>query len=175
MDNLLGWLHTIGWAVYVGGAITMEWVLRYAQRTMPPSQVAEVCKKSGARYRWFGLVSILVVGATGLAMVLRIDDASLASRAGHPELSLADPYGQTLLLLAIAWAVLLGAVSSMAFWLHPAQAKRSRPEMSKEEVQVERERVGRAIRNMDRVLKLELAVSVVAVALGASLHAGGLL
>ncbi len=175
MDNLLAWLHTVAWAVYVGGAITMEWVLRYAQRTMPPSQVAEVCKKAGARYRWFGLASILVVGATGLAMVLRIDDSNLARQAGHPELNLGDPYGQTLVLLAVAWAVLLGAVSSMAFWLHPAQSKRSRPEMTKEEVQLERERVGRAIRNMDRVLKLELIVTVIAVGLGASLHAGGLL
>jgi hypothetical protein len=153
----------------------MEWVLRYAQRTMPPSQVAEVCKKSGARYRWFGLGSILVVGATGLAMVLRTSDASLAAQAGHPRLSLSDAYGQTLVLLTIAWAVLFGAVSSMAFWLHPAQAKRSRPEMTKEEVQVERQRVGRAIQRMDRVLKLELVVSVVAMALGASLHAGGIL
>jgi hypothetical protein len=47
--------------------------------------------------------------------------------------------------------------------------------MTKEEVQVERQRVGHAIQRMDRVLKLELVVSVVAMALGASLHAGGIL
>jgi hypothetical protein len=63
----------------------------------------------------------------------------------------------------------------MAFWLHPAQARRSSPEMSQEEIQAERQRVGRAIARMDRVLKFELVASVVSIALGASLGAGGLL
>ncbi|MCC6382541.1 MAG: hypothetical protein IT304_08520, partial [Dehalococcoidia bacterium] len=109
-----------------------------------------------------------------LIMVLRTDDADLAGRLGDPRLSLADPYGRTLLLLAIAWFVLAAAVAAMAFWLHPAQARRSPAEATPEAVQRERERVGRAIRQMDRVLKLERAVSLVALALGASLHAGGL-
>ena len=153
----------------------MEWILRYAQRTMPPSQVAEVCKRSGSRWRWFGLGSLALIGVTGLLMVLRTSDADFAGRTGSPELSLADPYGRTLLLLTLAWAILVAAVGSMAFWLHPAQAKRSRPDMTKEEVQQERERVGRAIRKMDRVLRIELVTSLVALGLGASLHVGGLL
>ncbi|MBI5947309.1 MAG: CopD family protein [Chloroflexi bacterium] len=152
----------------------MEWVLRYAQRTMPPSQVAVVCKNAGRRYRWFGLVSVLVIGLSGLFMVLRLDDGELAARAGSPELSLGDSYGQTLLLLTAAWAVLLACVSAMAFWLHPAQAKRSRPHMTEEEVKAERARVGVAIKRMEHVLRLELVVTIVAVALGASLHVGGL-
>jgi len=173
MDTVLGTVHALAWSVYAGGALTMEWVLRYAQRTMPPSQVGVVCKRSGQRYRWFGLVSLAVAGVTGLAMVLRIDDADLAGRTGHPELSLADPYGRTLLLLAVTWALLAAAVGSMAFWLHPAQAKRSPAGSTPEAVQRDRERVGRAIHRMDRVLKLELLLSIVALFLGASLHAGG--
>ncbi len=152
----------------------MEWVLRYAQRTMPPSQVAVVCKNAGQRYRWFGLVSLLLVGLSGLFMVLRLDDAELAARAGRPELSLTDSYGLTLVLLTAAWVVLLAAVSAMAFWLHPAQAKRSRPHMTEEEVRVERARVGTAMKRMEKVLRLELVVTIAAVALGASLHVGGL-
>jgi hypothetical protein len=152
----------------------MEWVLRHAQRTMPPSQVAVVCKKAGQRYRWFGLASLLVVGISGLFMVLRLDSAELAARAGHPELSLTDAYGITLAALAGAWFVLLAAVCAMAFWLHPAQAKRSRPNMAEEEIRRERARIGVAIKRMDRVLRLELAVTVIALALGASLNSGGL-
>jgi len=152
----------------------MEWVLRYAQRTMPPSQVAVVCKNAGRRYRWFGLASILVVGVSGLFMVLRLDNPELAARPGHPELSLTDSYGLTLLLLTAAWVVLLACVSAMAFWLHPAQAKRSRADMDEEEVRVERARVGVAIKRMDRVLRVELVGTIAAVALGASLHLGGL-
>ncbi len=65
MDTLLATVHALAWAVYVGGSITMEWVLRYAQRTMPPSQVGVVCKNAGTRYRWFALVSLLAIGASG--------------------------------------------------------------------------------------------------------------
>jgi len=175
MDTLLAWTHALAWAVYVGGSITMEWVLRYAQRTMPPSQVSIVCKRSGSRYRWVGLGALGVAGLTGALLVARIDTGTLLSRPGHPELSLFDPYGQTLATLTVLWALLVAASASMAFSLHPAQSRRSSPEMSQEEIQDERQRVGRAIARMDRVLKFELVASVVSIALGASLRAGGLL
>ncbi|MCC7366281.1 MAG: CopD family protein [Dehalococcoidia bacterium] len=174
MDTLLAAVHAVSWAVYVGGAITMEWVLRYAQRTMPPSQVGVVCKNAGMRYRWFGLGSLAVIGATGAAMFLRIDEAELAARAGAPELSLGDPYGRTMLVLTIAWLALAATVLLMAFWLHPAQRKRSLPEMTQSDVARERQRVGQAIGRMDKALKFELVVSVAAIGVGASLNAGGL-
>lgn len=175
MDTLLATLHVFGWSVYVGGAITMEWVLRYAQRTMPPSQTAIVCKQSGSRYRWFSLAAIIGTGLTGLFIFLRTDTATLAGRTGSPQLSLGDAYGRTLLLLAVAWIILLAANSLMAFWLHPAQARRSRPEMTREEIQAERARVGKAMRRMEWALRIELVVSILAVGLGASLRVGGLL
>ena len=174
MDTLLGAVHAVAWATYVGGALTMAFILRFAQETMPPSQVAVVCKRAGGRYRWLALGTLLVIGASGLLMVLRTDDADLAGTPGHPVLSLSDPYGRTLLLLAVTWALALASVLAMAFVLHPAQSRRSRPDMTKEDIQADRERVGRAIQRMDRVLKFELYLSLVSLALGASLHVGGL-
>lgn len=174
MDSTIAWLHAVGWAAYMGGPITMEWVLRYAQRTMPPSQVGVVCQRAGHRYRWWSLVALAVTGVTGILLWLRLDTADLANRPRHPRMSLADPYGRTLVLLAVVWVILVVFVAAMAFWLHPAQARRSRPHMTPEEVQAERARVGRAIKSMEWVLRSELVLSVVAVALGASLHAGGL-
>ena len=174
MDSVLAWAHAAGWAVYVGGAITMEFILRYAQKTMPPSQVAVVCKNSGGRYRWFALGALLVIGVTGLAMVLRLSESDLAGRPGDPVLSLSDAYGRTMLLLLLGWVVLAGIVASMAFWMHPAQARRSRPDMTPEEIQAERRRVGIAISRMNRLLKAELYLSIAMVAVGASLRQGGL-
>ena len=174
MDTLLGTVHALAWATYVGGALTMDFILRFAQKTMPPSQVGVVCKKSGGRYRWVALGALLVIGLTGLIMVLSTSDSDLAGRVGDPRLSLSDSYGRTLLLLTITWLLALAAVSAMAFVLHPAQAKRSKPDMTKDEIQAERERIGRAIKRMDRVLRFELYLSIVSVLLGASLHAGGL-
>ncbi len=175
MDTLLSWLHTAAWAIYVGGALTMEWVLRYAQREMPGSQVGVVCKNAGMRYRWLALACLVVIGITGGWMLLRLDDAQLLAREGAPVLSLSDPYGRTILLLTVTWALMLATVAGMAFVLHPAQRKRSKPEMTKEEIAAERERVGRAIARMDKALKFELVLSVISVGIGASLHAGGLI
>lgn len=175
MDSVIAWLHAMGWMSYAGGPITMEWVLRYAQRTMPPSQVGVVCQRAGHRYRWFSLAALSVTGVTGLLLWRRLDNADLAGRPGHPRMSLADPYGQTLLALVLIWAILVSLVALMAFWLHPAQARRSRPGMTTEEIQVERARVGRAMRRMELVLRSELVLSIVALALGASLHAGGII
>jgi uncharacterized membrane protein len=171
MDTLLGAVHSLGWAVYVGGSLTMEIILRYAQRTMPPSQVAVVCKRAGSRYRWFGLAALVAIGVSGLAMALRLDGEGEAAR----RLALSDSYGRTFWAGTGIWAMLLAASASMAFWLHPAQARRSRPEMTEAEVRQERARVGVAIRRMDRVLKFELVASLVSLGLGASLRAGGVL
>ena len=174
MATLLATIHVIAWSVYVGGAITMEFILRYAQRTMPPSQIGVVCKRAGGRYRWLALAMLGVIGASGLAMVLETGDSGLRGRLGDPRLSLGDPYGRTLLLLTLAWAVSLALVSLMAFRLHPAQSKRVKHDMSQEEVAAERLRVGRAIRHMELTLRSELVTALVAMALGASLHAGGM-
>lgn len=172
MDTLLGAAHAISWAIYVGGAITMEWVLRYAQRTMPPSQVGVVCKNAGMRYRWLALACLAVIGATGLAMVLRIEDADLPAGAA---LSVSDSYGRTMLLLTVGWLLLAATVAFMAFWLHPAQRKRSHPGMTEEQIAAERQRIGIAIKRMDHALKFELVVAVISVGVGSSLHTGGLI
>ena len=171
MDTLLGAIHAWAWAIYVGGAITMEWILRYAQRTMPPSQVGVVCKNAGMRYRWLALGCLAVIGLTGLLMVVRLDSGD----PGSPELSLSDPYGRTLELLTVAWLLLVATVAFMAFRLHPAQRKRSLPENTPAEVAAERARIGRAIKQMDHALKFELILSVISIGIGASLRHGGLI
>ena len=173
-DTWLTALHVLGWSVHVGGAVTMEWVLRYAQRTMPPSQTGVVCQDAGHRYRWFALASVTLVGITGLALVLNLDEADLVARTGTDHLTLANAYGRTLVLLALAWAIIFAAVAAMAFVLHPAQARRSLPDATREEIQQERQRVWRAIRRMEVALRTELVVSLVAMALGASLVHGGM-
>lgn len=165
IDTWLAAFHTLGWCAQVGGSLTMEWVLRYAQRTMPGPQTGVVCQRAGTRYRWFALGSLGVVGTTGLAMALRLDGRSLA---------LSGSYGRTFWMLVLLWVVLTAAVAAMAFLLHPAQRRRSLPDATEEEVRRERARVWRAIKRMEFVLRLELVISLIAVALGASLSQGGM-
>lgn len=174
MTTFLATIHVIAWSIYAGGAITMEFILRDAQRTMPPAQIGVVCKRAGSRYRWVALAMLGVIGASGLAMVIDTGDSGLRGRMGEPRLSLGDAYGRTLLLLTVAWAISLSLVSLMAFRLHPAQSKRVKVDRTPDEVAAERLRMGRAIHHMELTLRTELLMAFVAVALGASLRAGGL-
>jgi uncharacterized membrane protein len=166
IDTWLAAAHALAWCAQVGGSLTMEWVLRFAQRTMPGPQTGVVCQRAGTRYRWFALASLAVVGVTGLLMTVRLDD---------PELALTESYGRTFWALVALWTVLTIAVALMAFVLHPAQRRRSLPDATEDDVKRERARLGRAIARMEFVLRLELVVSIVAVALGASLEHGGML
>jgi uncharacterized membrane protein len=174
MDTFLGTVHGLAWAVYVGGALIMELVLRHAQVYMRPSQVGVVCQRAGQRYRWWALASLAVLGFTGALMVLRLDGAELAARAGSPALSLDDSYGRTLVLLAALWLVLLAIVGEIAFRVHPAMHARVSSSMSEEQVRRERRRMGAAIQRMNRLLRLELAGALLALALGTTLRLGGI-
>ena len=107
-------------------------------------------------------------------MVLRLDDGELATQLGTPALRLSDAYGRGLFLLVVLWAALLVVVALMAFRVHPAMHARMNPGMSEPQIQRERERLGLAIRWMDRLLRTELALTLVALGLGAGLHVGGI-
>lgn len=170
---LWSFLHAVSWAVYVGGALVMELVWRPAQADLPPSQTAVACQWMGRRYRWLALLALLGAGASGFA---RVADAA-ARTPGSPAdpLSWSTSYGRTLLALVVLWVVLLGVLAILSVVAHPALHGRTTADMPEPERQAARRRVQRAIRRMDRLLRVELGLALVALALGASLHTGGLL
>lgn len=155
----------LAWSVYLGGALVMELVWRPAQAGMPMSQIGVACQVMGRRYRWIALSMLGVIGVVGLALV-----------PGRPPdaVTLATGFGRTLAALAVCWLALVVLVTGMAFLAHPALHYRTGVSMSPEERAQARERVARSIRRMDRMLRLELGVALVATLLGASLPAGGL-
>jgi uncharacterized membrane protein len=175
MDILLAALHVFGWAVYAGGALTMELVLRHAQGAMRPSQVAVVCMNAGLRYRWWSLFALLLLGATGFLMALRLDEAALAARGTVSAFHLGASYGRTMLALVILWALLLGVLALLALWVHPTMHTRFSSAMDEAQVEREKERIRSAIRRMDLLLRLELGGALLALLLGSSLRLGGLL
>jgi len=160
MEYLLLTAHTLAWAIYVGGAITMELVLRYAQKFMRPSQVAVVCQASGRNYRWWSFVALTVLMTTGIPLALRQPGAFDPSTT----------YGMLLTGLCSIWLLQISILALLSFRVHPDMHARARATMSEQEIQVDRQRVGLAIRQMDQLLRLELAGTIIAVLLGASLH-----
>ena len=159
--------HVVGWAVYVGGAIVMEWVWRPAQAHLPAAQTAEACRRMGRRYRWLALGSLVAIGATGWARMAEDDSG--------PSLSLDHAYGRTLWALVGMWVALLALVAVLAVVAHPALHRRVPSELDTTQIAASREEVRRAITRMDRVLRADLVVVLIAALLGASLAAGGAL
>lgn len=157
MDTLLTAAHALAWCIYVGGGVCMEWVLRYAQDHMRPSQVAVVCQNAGQRYRWWSFVSLLVLAATGATLT----DQHLFETN--------TTYRATCLALTFVWLVQLVLLALLSFFIHPAMHARVSTTMSEDEVRAERQRVGEAIRRMDIVVRVELAGGLIALAVGAGL------
>lgn len=178
MDALslgLAFLHVLGWAVYVGGALAMEVLWRPAQEHIPPSQVNVTCQAMGRRYRWLALAALGVIALSGAGRLFESGLVSLHPPVFRPPLVLSQAYGRTILALAVSWTGLVALVSVMAVAAHPALHARTAAEMAPEERKAAREAVRRAIRRMDALLRAELALAFVTLLLGASLHSGGLL
>lgn len=156
MMTLLATVHVLAWSIYVGGAIVMELVLRHAQGSMRPSQVAVVCQKAGHRYRWWSCLCLALLLITGLALARPIVSGS--------------PEAIVLMALGAVWLALAMILALLSFYIHPEMHIRVSPSMTEDEVRQERQRVGRAIVRMDITVRAELALALFAVLLGAALH-----
>lgn len=157
---LLSVAHVLAWAVYVGGAITMELVLRHAQDFMKPSQIAHVCQYSGKRYRWWSFFCLVILLATGVPLALQ--------QPGSFDYT--TPRGMIVWFLCAVWVVQMGVLALLSFRIHPAMHARLTADMSPEQMTRERQRVGVAIQRMDRTVRTELAIALVAVFAGSALH-----
>jgi len=169
LATTLAALHALGWAAYLGGAMFMELVWRPAQEHIPPSQINVLCQRMGQRYRWLALTALGLIAMTGVGLLL------VEPAAQRPPVTLSSSYWRTMLALALCWVALVTLVAVMAVVAHPALHARTPAEMTPEERAAAREVVRRAIRRMDVLLRCELAVGVLAAALGASLRLGGVL
>jgi uncharacterized membrane protein len=148
--TVLGYLFTIEWAVYVGGALFMELVWRPLQRHVPPGQTGAMCLAMGRRYRWLALACLALIAGTALAW--SAVGGELAPGAGRRS---TVPWSTV--ALGAAWVVLVGLVATMGLLVHPRSHARSH--RGQDEGEVRRRRL-RAIRLMDVLLRVELAVAL---------------
>lgn len=158
-------LHVVGWSTYVGGALVMEFVWRPAQDAMPQSQIAVACRWMGRRYRWIAACSLAVLAVSGVG---------LAARSEH-QLTLSTSWGRTACALVLVWLALAATLGAITFHGHPSLHTRMRADLPEEERRAAREQVRRAIGRMDLLLRIDLALALVAALLGSGLQAGGIL
>lgn len=158
-------LHMLGWSTYIGGALVMELIWRPAQEEMPQSQIAVACQWMGRRYRYVATAALAVMGITGVALVVSSDEA----------ITLSTSWGRTVVALIVVWFAMALTLASITFYGHPSLHTRMPANATDEERKASRERVRRAIRRMDILLRLDLFLALLAGLLGAGLHGGGVL
>jgi uncharacterized membrane protein len=158
-------LHVLGWSTYIGGALVMELIWRPAQEDMPQSQIAVACQWMGHRYRWIAAMALGSIGVSGAALLAQSDR----------HLSLSSSWGRTMWALILLWVALVITLGAIAFYGHPSLHSRMRADLSEEERKAARERVRRAIHRMDILLRVDLALALLATLLGAGLQVGGIL
>lgn len=158
-------IHVLGWSTYLGGAIVMELVWRPAQDAMPQSQIAVACRWMGRRYRWVAAVSLVLIGVSGAALLVRSDET----------LTVATSWGRTMWALILSWVAMAVVLAALAFHGHPNLHTRMPAELTEDQRRAAREQVRRAIRRMDVLLRVDLALALLAALLGAGLRTGGIL
>lgn len=145
-------VFVVSWSVYVGGALVMELVWRPVQEHLPMAQIGVACRWMGRRYRWVALGALVGAGVSGLALRPSVvPDGDAASGAGWAGWA-----------LAVCWCILAFTLALLSLVTHPGLHARTRTSMTEAERQAARQQVGRAIRHMDLVLRIDLLVALVA-------------
>ncbi len=136
-------IHVASTSLYLGGAITMELLLRHAQRDLPGPQTAVTCQVSGKMWRWWAQ------GALGLAGVSFFVSAARIASA---------PAGIVVVYSGV-WFSLFLILLVLSYRAHPALARRVPPDAPPEIRARNRQELRKAIARMDKLLRAELCLA----------------
>jgi uncharacterized membrane protein len=169
MQIFAGYLHLLAVAVYLGGSVAMEFVLRPAQSYVPPAQAQVIGQRSADRFLVLVWGALALFPISGLLLFFSMSDQDQLSGMKFFTTS----YGQTLLGMIVLWAVLVVNGAIITFVLRPRLAQRASAPAGGAGV-TERLEVMRAAANQVSLLtRVDLVVAVFIVLLGASLAYGG--
>lgn len=166
---ILGFVHDLSVAIYVGGAVAMEFVLAPAQAAIPPAQAQIMGEKTSNRFLilvWASLALILITG------LLRLQMNGMLNADG---LSLADSYGRTLWVMLGLWLVLAINGGLITFVFRPTLQGKLGSGSNQANVNQARDAKIRAATWIQHITRADLVIAVLVTLLGASLSRGGLL
>lgn len=166
---ILGFVHDLSVAVYVGGAVAMEFVLAPAQAAIPPAQAQIMGEKTSNRFLvlvWSSLALILITG------LLRLQMNGMLNSDG---LSLSDSYGRTLWAMLFFWLVLAINGGLITFIFRPTLQGKLQPGSSQSSANQNRDAKMKAATWIQHLTRADLVIAVLVTLLGASLVRGGLL
>lgn len=168
------YIHDIAIAVYIGGAVAMEFVLGPAQASIPPAQAQVMGKKTADRFLWLAWGSLLLILVTGLLRLERMDMLVWEWDPFESPLVLSESYGRTVLAMFTLWCALAANGAIITFVLRPRLEGKLGAGASATNVTASHGSRMQAATWVQRLTRADLAVAVVIALMGASLKWGGL-
>lgn len=171
---MLGFLHDLSVAVYVGGAVAMEFILAPAQNAIPPAQAQIMGEKTSDRFLvlvWASLALIFITGFFRLYAKGMIGGESFFG----PLLSWHYSYGRTVIVMFAIWIVLVINGSLITFVFRPVlQGKLSSASNQSQASSNQNAKIQAAVW-IQHLSRADLVLAILATLLGASLLRGGLI
>lgn len=164
------YLHLIGMAAYVGGAIVMEFVVGPAQKAIPPAQAQVMGEKTATRFLQIAWASLGLLLLSGILQILAAGNDPLLRGEGL----LATSYGRTLLAMVVLWVVLVVNGAIITFVLRPRLTGKMGAQTGAAQVQVRQQEMLRAAERLQLVTRIDLGIALVLPLIGAGLLRGGI-
>jgi uncharacterized membrane protein len=171
----LYFIHDLSVAIYVGGAIAMEFVLAPAQQAIPPAQAQVMGEKTSDRFLILVWVSLLLIFVTG---VWRLYFRGLLGGDGSffvAPLNFDYSYGRSMFGMLVIWIILVINGALISFVLRPILKGKLGTGSSQSQANQNRDAKIKAATWIQHLTRIDLVLAVLAVLLGASLLRGGLL
>ncbi len=168
MQVFASYLHLIAVAIYLGGSITMEFVLGPAQKYIPPAQAQIVGQKSADRFLLLVWGSLALFPISGMLLFFSLGDQHMVSK-GH---FFNTSYGQTLSTMMFLWAVLVVNGLVITFVLRPKLTSKLSGDLGMPSAGDKIKLLESTATWITRITRIDLAIALVIVLLGASLSYG---
>jgi len=172
---LYGFTHDIAIAVYIGGAIAMEYVLGPAQSSIPPAQAQVMGQKTADRFLWLVWGSLSLILVTG---ILRLERSGMISGEWpffSSPLVLSHSYGRTVFAMFLIWCLLVINGLIITFVLRPRLAGKLSSRTSASGVAAAQGSKMQAATWVQRLTRFDIVAALVTALFGASLRWGGML
>ena len=175
LQILYGYLHDIAIAVYIGGAIAMEFVLGPAQASIPPAQAQVMGQKTADRFLWLAWGALAIIVVSGALRLERMDMLQWQWPFFTDPLVFSESYGRTLFVMFVLWCLLVINGAIVTFVLRPRLAGKLSVRTSAAQVTAAQGSKVQAATWVQRLTRADLATALVTALFGASLKWGGLL
>lgn len=172
---LYGYTHDLSIAVYIGGAVSMEFVLGPAQNSIPPAQAQVMGQKTADRFLWLAWGSLIAIFVSGVLRLQRLGFIVRDWNPFRPPLAWDSSYGRTVFAMFLIWCLLVVNGLLITLYFRRRLTGKMQAGTSQAQVAAAQQSKQQAAEWVQRLTRIDLALALVAALLGASLKVGGIL